>query len=66
MNAKIQKSIMRVKKILFRILLHVVLKMVNVSKVLLTIQRLRVMKLQTRQLSPITTKQQNVLPQKLL
>ena len=44
-NVKILKNIMCGKKILFRILLHVVAKMVNILKVLLIIQLLRVIKL---------------------
>ena len=37
-SAKIQKNIMHVKNIIFGILLHVVVKMLNIQQVLLTIQ----------------------------
>ena len=39
------KNIIYVKRIIFRILLHVVAKMINIYQVLLLIQCLRVMKL---------------------
>ena len=44
-SVKIQKKIACVKNIIFEILLHVTVKMVNIQQVLLTIQSLRVMKL---------------------
>ena len=37
-TAKIQKNIMHVKKIIFQIMLHLVMKMADIQKVLLTIQ----------------------------
>ena len=37
-NEKIQKNIMRTKKIIFGILINAVAKMVNIQQVLLTIQ----------------------------
>ena len=46
-SAKIQKNIMCAKKIILGILLHVLLKMVDMQEVLLTIQLLHVMKLKT-------------------
>ena len=39
------KNVMYVKKIMFRILLHVIVKMENIKQVLWMIQRLSVMKL---------------------
>ena len=44
-SAKIQKNIMHAKRIIFGILLHVVVKMLNIYQLLLTIQLLRVIKL---------------------
>ena len=44
-SAKIFKKIMRAKEIMFGILQHAVLKMMNILQVLLMIQQLHVMKL---------------------
>ena len=38
LSAKIQENIMFEKKIIFEILLHVLVKMINIQKVLLVIQ----------------------------
>ena len=51
------KNIIYVKNIIFGILIHVVAKMVNIQQVLMTIQWVRVTKLQMRKLSEMKKKQ---------
>ena len=52
-----EKNVMYVKKIMFGIHLHVVVKMETIYNVLQMIQQLRVMKLYTRKASRTTKKQ---------
>ena len=54
------KNVMYVKKIIFGILLHVVVKMENIQEVLWMIQQLRVMKLQKIQFEQILMKNNEV------
>ena len=56
-NADVTTKNIFVKRIIFGILLHVVAKVVNVQQVILTIHRLRVMKLQTWKVSRMKKKQ---------
>ena len=48
-SASVKKTLSEYKNIMFGILLHVIVKMVNILQVLLTIQRLSVMKLWKKQ-----------------
>ena len=62
------KNVMYVKKIIFGILLHLFAKMENIQQILLMIQQLRVMKLQTRKVSRSTKKEkqfQQILMKKI-
>ena len=59
------KNIMRVKKIMFGIQLHGVVKMENIWQVLWMIQRLRVMKLQSHTKKMQTRKLSRTTKQKL-